>query len=476
MALNGTRRGGRSEISAWPGWVDALSSLVLVIMFVLLVFILAQFYLTSALTGSNAALAKLNRQISELADQLSMERQSNTDLRSSLAQLSSELQQATAARDALSANLSAVQSERDALKSKLATLSAQGSANNADNQRVAKQLEDAFKVIDADRAKIQTSLAQIASLQADVKTLTEMRDRLEGQIAALSQAAEANKKSVDQAASDRKALLDQLGAARDRSKALEDQLASAQEKTMLAQKTIDQRDIRIGDLTTIIEANGMALKEANGKIASDQAELALLNQQMAALRSQLQALSAALDVSEQKDKSQQVQIADLGKRLNLALAGKVQELARYRSEFFGRLRQVLGNRPDIHIVGDRFVFQSEVLFPSGSADLQPSGTDKLTALAHTLLEIAPTIPKDVNWVLRINGYTDKRPIHTPQFPSNWELSTARAISVVNFLIGQGVPADRLAAAGFGANQPIDPGDSEAAYAKNRRIELQFDQR
>ncbi len=207
-----------------------------------------------------------------------------------------------------------------------------------------------------------------------------------------------------------------------------------------------------------------------------QAQLLLLNRQIMALRQQLASLATALEVAESANKEQEVQIADLGRRLNVALASKVQELARYRSEFFGRLREVLGNRRDVRIVGDRFVFQSEVLFETGSAELGEMGQRQLGQLAQTLNEIAPRIPKNLPWVLRVDGHTDRVPIHTPEFPSNWELSTARAMSVVRFLMEQGIAADHLAATGFGEHQPLDPGFSEEALRRNRRIELKLTQR
>jgi chemotaxis protein MotB len=194
------------------------------------------------------------------------------------------------------------------------------------------------------------------------------------------------------------------------------------------------------------------------------------------LREQLARLNDILDAADAQNKQQQVQIADLGRRLNIALASKVQELARYRSEFFGRLRQVLGEHPDIQIVGDRFVFQSEVLFETGSAELGEEGRVQMARLARTLLDISKEIPAELDWVLRVDGHTDNRPISTAQFPSNWELSTARAISVVKFLIEQGLPPSRVAATGFGEFQPIDPDDDEIAYRRNRRIELKLTQR
>ena len=207
-----------------------------------------------------------------------------------------------------------------------------------------------------------------------------------------------------------------------------------------------------------------------------QSQVALLNQQLSQLRAQIVALNKALKASEALNEEKDVQIVNLGQRLNQALATKVQELALYRSEFFGRLREVLGERSDIRIVGDRFVFQSEVLFESGEAVLNPRGEAQLAQLAGTLKEIASQIPDDLDWILRVDGHTDERPISTAKFPSNWELSSARAISVVKFLARQGIAPENLVAAGFGEYQPIDAGRDEIAYLRNRRIEFKLDQR
>ena len=238
--------------------------------------------------------------------------------------------------------------------------------------------------------------------------------------------------------------------------------ADEEERTLLSQKEIDKRDIRIEEL-------------AHQKETGD-AEVARLNTQISALRTELARISSLLESSEKTAAAQKIQIANLGKRLNAALANKVAELARYRSEFFGRLRKVLGNRKDVRIVGDRFVFQSEVLFPSAGASLNEAGKRQLADLAKTLMEISKKIPPDLNWILRVDGHTDIRPIATAEFPSNWELSQARALSVVRFLIGEGVPPERLAAAGFGPYQPIDKGNDEDSYRRNRRIELKLTQR
>jgi chemotaxis protein MotB len=206
------------------------------------------------------------------------------------------------------------------------------------------------------------------------------------------------------------------------------------------------------------------------------AQIELLNQQIAALRRQLAAIQEALEASENKDKEAQARIADLGQRLNVALAQRVQELSRYRSEFFGRLRAILGTRPDIRVVGDRFVFQSEVFFDSGSAAVRPEGKVELDKLAGALIDLDKQIPAEIAWVLRIDGHTDVRPISSGAFPSNWELSAARAISVVQYLISKGVSPQRLVAAGFGEFQPLDPDKTEEAFRRNRRIELKLTER
>lgn len=379
-----SRRRAR-PMEAWPGYVDVLSTLLMVIVFVLMVFVVAQMFLSLALSGRDDALAKLNAQISEIASMLAMEKKTAEDLKLQLSQLSGELASSTAQRDELKNQLNVVIGERDAAN-KQATL-------NADQ---AKKLADAYQTIDADRERITALLSDIAALQS-------LKDELQQKI-----------------------------------------LGSDAEK----QKITDEAQFQVE----------------------------LLNKQMLALREELGRITAALDASEQKSKDQEVQIVDLGNRLNAALASKVEELARYRSEFFGRLREVLGDRQDIRIVGDRFVFQSEVLFDSGSAILGDAGKSQLDDLATTLILLSMDIPKDLDWVLRIDGHTDRRPIATFQFPSNWELSTARAVAVAKYLISRGLPPERMVTAGYAEFRPLDPADNDDAYNKNRRIEFKLDQR
>jgi chemotaxis protein MotB len=229
-----------------------------------------------------------------------------------------------------------------------------------------------------------------------------------------------------------------------------------------------------GGRITALVAQKDAEKEISGRAL---AQVELLNQQIAALRRQIGALESALDVSEDRDRDSQTTIADLGRRLNVALAQRVQELNRYRSDFFGRLREILGDRSDIRVVGDRFVFQSEVFFGTGSDELNLEDVSEIDTLASAILELNEEIPQDIPWVLRVDGHTDKRPIsNSGRFRSNWDLSAARAISVVRYLVDRGVPANRLLAAGFGEFQPIEEGDGEEIFARNRRIELKLTER
>ena len=338
MALARARRDG--GMNYWPGFVDALSTLVLSIIFLLSIFVIVQFYLTQEVTGKDTALSRLTAQIAQLTELLSLEKTGKLDLEEQLTLMRSSLARA--------------EGERDRYKGLFeGTGSGEGKAAELSGQ------------LDAERRLSARALAQVE----------------------------------------------------------------------------------------------------------------VLNQQIAALRRQLSALEEALDASEKRDKEAQNRIADLGQRLNVALAQRVQELSRYRSDFFGRLRVILGNRPDIRIVGDRFVFQSEVFFDTAKATLDnPEGRAELDGLATALLELEKKIPGEIPWVLRVDGHTDVRPINSLQFKNNWELSVARAISVVQYLVGKGVSPQRLVAAGFGEFQPIDADKTDDAYSRNRRIELKLTER
>jgi chemotaxis protein MotB len=447
MAL-GSRRSRRPSIDIWPGFVDALAQLLMVIIFVLLVFTAGQFLLSDALSGRDKALQQLQLQLNELSDLLALEKRSSAELRSGTASLTAQLQAAIA--------------ERDALTTRVAELAAKAEQEVARADQATGKLRDAETVVAADKEKVELQLRQIESLRRDIEALKTVRADLEAKVASL---AAGQQQSTQEA-----------GALRDRSKELEARLASEQERTALAQKDISDRDIRLRALGERADKAETALAAEQQTSRAARAEVEQLSGQIAALREQLAKIAAALDASEAKAKEQQGQIVDLGRRLNLALASKVQELARYRSEFFGRLREIIGDRADIRIVGDRFVFQSEVLFTPGSAELGEPAKAQLDPVIAALKAISQKIPPDINWVLRVDGHTDRRPISNAQFASNWELSAARAISVVRYAVAQGVPPARLAAAGFADNQPLEPGDNDEAYRRNRRIELKLTER
>lgn len=342
MALSRNRRSER-HVDYWPGFVDALSTLLLAIMFLLSVFVLMQFLLSQEVNNKDTVLNRLNSQISELTELLSLERGKGQDLEDTLSNLQ--------------ASLNAAETEKSRLQS---LLSSGGSGVGAEQ--------------------------------------------------------------------------------------------------------------RAGELSQSLNAE----KQVSARALS---QVELLNQQIAALRRQIGALEDALNASETRDRESNTKIADLGKRLNVALAQRVQELNRYRSDFFGRLREILSDRENIRIVGDRFVFQSEVLFPTGSADINPQGLVEMKKLAEAVVTLNKEIPDDINWVLRVDGHTDNAPLSgTGRYRDNWELSSARATAVVKFLIANGVPANRLVAAGFGEYQPLEADDSADARSRNRRIELKLTER
>jgi len=455
------RRGGGGG-DYWPGFVDVLSSLLLVLIFLLVVYMLAQYFLQRTLSGQSEALDELTRQVTELSDMLSLERQANADLRLNIAQISAELQSSISTRDQLTADLTGLRSERDTLKLQLEDATAEAIAAN--------EARTAAETVAAEgETQIRALLADVERLKRDIASLQAVRTELESKVSQL--AATLDDKNQQVAALD-----DAYSAARDLTRELEARLASEEERTALAQAELSEREVALRELQGLYLNTQTALDDEQNLSKQQNDQIAILNQQILSLRDQLARIEQALDTSEADSREQQVIIADLGKRLNLALAAKVEELAEYRSEFFGRLREVLADRKDFTIIGDRFVFQSEVLFGSGSADLGPAGQQRLATFAGVLKEVMARIPTDLPWILQVDGHTDKNPIRTARFPSNWELSAARAISVVNSLIQQGIPPNRLSATGYGEFQPLDSRDDEIGYRRNRRIELKLTQR
>jgi len=463
MALTARRRGGENGLSAWPGFVDALSTLLMVIIFVLLVFVLAQAFLSVSLSGRDKQLDRVNRQLAEVSDMLSLERSHGSDLQQSINQLSRDLSASNTARSSLADQL-------NALKAQAARAGADRDALRADRDRLAQQLADAGLQAQSSAARVDqlqkdvsASAAQADSARQEVAQLTTQLADMKKQAAELDKTVQVGKDTIAARLSDFANLAEQNRALA----ALRDDLEKQAQDAAVRATTEEQRRAAVQ-----VE---LAKEKSLGDSAT--AQIALLNQQVDQLKAQLTSVAQALDVAKSEGAAKDTQIANLGQKLNAALAQKVEELKGYRSEFFGKLRTVLANQPGIQIVGDRFVIQSEVLFPLGSADLKPAGQNEITALAITIKNIAAEIPADVQWVLRVDGHTDRQPIKAGfAYASNWELSTARAITVVKLLIADGVPPEHLAAAGFADYQPLDPADTPEAYAKNRRIELRLTDR
>ncbi len=377
----------------WPGFVDALTGVLLVLVFTVSTFVLVQFFLRDELAGRNETIARLEQSIANLADTLALEQQR---------------------------------------------------ATNA---------EDRIAILLNTLASTENDLAEARSLGQEGQT----------RIAELTEELAEQRKTSEEAAL---ALTLDLEAARQEAERVLLLLAAADAaRSRLADESEREEALRI--------ATERELSMTRELQAADRQRVALLNRQVAALREQLLVLQSQLDAAERRDDESQATIENLGQRLNAALAQKVSELARFRSEFFGRVREALGNRADIRIIGDRFVFESGVLFASASAEIGPEGRADLGRIAQVLREIAEQIPTEIAWRIRVDGHTDRLPLRANGFyADNWELSLSRAMAVVRYFVEEeGLPAERFAATGFGEHAPIDDADTPAAYARNRRIEL-----
>lgn len=430
----GSSRRNRSSVNIWPGFVDALATVLLAFVFVLLLFVVAQLFMSTQLTDRNRALEALQAELSEMADALALSRGQQARLEDEVSDLYAELHATLSQRDEARADLAISEEALAAAREEIAV----------------------------GEASLNARLMEIASLQQDIAALRSVRDSLEAEVAELAGQLEARDVA--------------LGAARDRSMELEAALADAEERTMLAQREIDAKALRIRDLVMEIADRQEALESEQLLTASAEARVEALRRQLRALRAQISALAETLRVEEETVAEQQAEIDTLVERLNVALAEEVQALSNYRSEFFGRLREVLGDIQEIEIIGDRFRFQSELFFATASAEIGPGGEERLAQVAEVLQLVSERIPDEIDWVLQVEGHTDRRPIRTAEFPSNWELSSARAQSIVYFLINSGIPPERLSAAGYAEFQPITDGEDAESLARNRRIELRLTSR
>jgi chemotaxis protein MotB len=437
----GSQRRTATAVNVWPGYVDALSALLMLVIFMLLIFTVAQVFLAQTLSSRESELDLLNVKLAEISNALQVQRNTNQSLSEKLSVLRNQYAQGEFFQNML-------------------------------EQKVA-ELE---KIVTADKEAISIQLSELAQLQQDIVALKQVRKDLENDVASLASTLKIQDQNIEQLETGLENRLALIGTLRDNSQALQAKLASQQNMTMLAQKDIEQKEFLIQDLVAIVGEGKEALRDEKKLSASAYADVKNLSAQIDALKNKLNSISSALRLEEKKTASQETQMANLGQRLNTLLAERVNELEQYRSDFFGRLRQVLVKSPDIRIEGDRFLLPSALFFASASATLGERGKQELNKLAQTLNEISVAIPGDINWILRIDGHTDQLPISTLRFPSNWELSTARAVSVVRYLTEQGIAPKRMTAAGFGEFHPVDPGQSEAAYQRNRRIELKLTER
>ncbi|WP_289040520.1 peptidoglycan -binding protein [uncultured Aliiroseovarius sp.] len=578
MAL--TRRSvQRMSGSIWPGFVDAMTALLLVLMFVLTIFMIVQFILRETISGQADKLDELSSQVAGLADALGLERSRSAALQDELGTLNATLAEARAASDAQTALIAQLRAQTEAqaddlaqqaakitsFEAQVATLLAerdQALAEGSALSATVKELETAQERMISEQEALTLALAKardevdanaeaarlaaarreaLEALVADLETKADeraaaldeeeaarvaeaaaaaaLRERLrtaDDELTAMTLALEAERKRAEDT-------LTLLAAARAAGVDLEERLASAltqldEQRIEIAENADLEDELKaalaarlkaenIADETlTTAEERARLLAEANSALATEQAEsaesqrkIALLNEQVAALRTQLGSLQAILDDGTARDLAAQVQIQKLGAELNAALAraaaeerkraaleeaerkrleAEAKELAAYRSEFFGKLKQVLGDREGVQIVGDRFVFSSEVLFTSADATLQPQGRAQVANVAALLSDVADEIPDEVDWIIRVDGHTDDVPLSgTGRFRNNWELSQARALSVVEYMINDlGFPPDRLAATGFGEYRPVTTADTPEARAQNRRIELKLTER
>ncbi len=456
MSLSRLGNRGRPSDFTWPGFVDALASLLMVFVFVLMVFVIIQANLSFRISGQDSRITALQNELLELGSLLNMERETNL-------QLSSELSNTQL-------KVTSLEGDNEQLLSQLASL--QTELSDREDEIIAQQ---------ADISALSSQIFELEDNLESARSLADERsDEIEALILRLTASAEAFAEQSDAFNNQAIKLQQSITLAKDREERisiLDSKIENLNAKNTLTQEELSekQRLLLIAEQALLKKAE--ELKSANNASNEAKAEIDKLLASTTALRLEIQKLSNLLADKERQSINDKIAIADLGKKLNSALATRVQDLQKFRSEFFGQLREVLKNRSEVRVVGDRFIFQSEVLFATGQANISDTGKEQLADIASALREIEEVIPKDIPWVLQIEGHTDSDPIaDNPFFRDNWDLSTERALSVVRFLRSEGIPANRLAAAGYGEFQPIDTQNSEAAKQRNRRIELKLTQR
>ena len=544
----GLSRRGREQSNIWAGFVDAVTTLLMVMMFVLTILTVAQSVLRDTINTQSTELSQLNEQVAQLADALGLERTKAAGLSDQVNSLNAELDAAKTKGDEQSALIATLNSQLTAKEGELAAaqgrivsfetqvagLLAQTSGQKdqigaltasvadlqaaqtkliSDKEAVALALAKARDEIDAGTEAARLAAARTAALQALIDDLKRQDAEKAASLAHLTGSASTLQSQLTEAEKQR--LVDAAAAEALREKlkssdaeltamtlALEEQRKKAEDTlTLLAAADAATKDMASAKTQkdALLTAAQNILSQKDLQLAEQARNVALLNQQLAALRAQLAQLQGMLDASAAKDSENNVQISALGTQLNQALAqvaaeqrkraeleaaeadrlqAENQDLAKYRSEFFGQLSTLLAGQPGVRVVGDRFVFSSEVLFQQGAANLATEGQDQIAQVVNTLQRVVPDIPPGLNWIIRVDGHTDDVPLSgTGDFHDNWELSQARALSVVRYMTDVlGFPPDRVAAAGFGQYQPVAAGETAEARALNRRIELKLTER
>ena len=500
------RRGDRFTVSIWPGFVDAMTALLLVLMFVLSIFMIVQFMLRDTITGQESELHQLAAEVAQLTQALGLERGRSADLGGQVGALTGSLATARAAADEQSGQIAALAADRAALEAALA-----GARTEIDDKAEAARLDAARRealealVADLRRREAEAGTALAGQTAAAAELQRQLTEEEKGRLAEAAAVAALEEK-LKGADTERMAMTLALEEQRKKAEETLTLLAAAQAAQQKAEAARAEQGAAVRDREALLAAARAELATVEGQTEEQQRQVALLNAQVADLRAQLGQLQGLLDASEGQTAASKVEIDTLGQRLNLALAevaakekaraaleeaerkrlqadkvrleAEARDLEKYRSEFFGRLRDILGGREGVRIEGDRFVFSSEVLFEPASATLSPEGKAQIAGVAAILQQIAGEIPADIDWVVRVDGHTDDTPLSGQgPYADNWELSQARALSVVRYLTRDlGFPPNRLSANGFGEYQPIDPSDTPEARARNRRIELKLTER
>ena len=460
----------------WPGFVDVLASTLMVIIFIVLLFTVAQVYLGDLVVGKNEQIQNLEKTI-EIQDETIVEQDITlTDKEIALLERQEIIEQLDTEIEILDDEIQIKQSEisekENLLSSKDQEISLQDALIDQKDEKILT-LDDLIEKQALDIDKLNQMIAQITE---ELSLSLQDKKQLQGKLEILNKEQEILKNNLSKLGGQNEALVNQLSNSQGKIQSLLDSLSSTKEFNQNLQSQISKvegqnQELR-DQITNLEEVSSTKTTDLNEALA----KISRLSDDIKILSNEIQLLNNLLDSKEAEIASSKIELGELGDRLNRVLTSELFKLQQYKSEFFGKLSEALGDRDDIQIKGDRFIFQSEILFDSGTAEIQIQGRVALSLIAKTLIDLSDQIPSELNWILQVDGHTDKVPISTNQFPSNWELSHARALEVVKFFIQQGIPANKLSANGYGEFQPINLGDAIEDLKQNRRIELKITQK